>query len=254
MDRSLNVHSLPTLLTPDELAGGIVVVIDVLRASTTIVHALHAGAVEVIPCLETADARAVADSLPRDRFVLGGERGGLPIEGFDLGNSPTEYTPFSVGGKTLVFTTTNGTRAMLQCRKARRVLIGAFCNASAVVERLIDASTVHMVCSGSGGEISRDDVLYAGLLTDWLQRRSGLTWQCNAQAVVARENWLGSFALPAAMGAEPLPPENLAAELKTSLAGRRLLSIGLEGDILAAAQIDAFEIVPELDVRTFRIR
>jgi len=254
MDRFLNVYSLPSLALPDELADGTVVVIDVLRASTTIVHALHAGAEEVIPCLETADAMALADAMPRDRIVLGGERGGLPIDGFDLGNSPTDYTPLSVGGKTVVFTTTNGTRAMMQCRKARRVLIGAFCNATAVLDKLLGASHVHLVCSGCGGEVSRDDVLFAGLLCDRLQRRSGLAWQCNAQAVVARENWLSSFALPAAMGAEPLSPEHLAAELQKSLAGQKLVSIGLEADILDAAQIDQFSFVPELDLHTFRIR
>jgi 2-phosphosulfolactate phosphatase len=254
MDRFLNVYALPSFASPDDLAEGTVVVIDVLRASTTIIHALQAGAEEVIPCLETADALALADTLPRNRIVLGGERGGLPIEGFDLGNSPTDYTPFSVGGRIVVFTTTNGTRAMMQCRNARRVLIGAFCNASAVLEKLLSASQVHLVCAGSGDEISRDDVLFAGLLVDRLQRRSGLAWQCNAQAVVARENWLSAFALPAAMGAEPLAPEHLAAELQKSLAGQKLVSIGLEADIPAAAQIDQFPIVPELDLRTFRIR
>src|SRR5687768_3032349 len=124
MPRTLDVHFLPELTSPEELAGGVVVVIDVLRASTTITYALAAGARELIPCLEIDDARAAATKLPPAQVVLGGERQGLPIAGFDLGNSPRDYTPERVGGKTVVFTTTNGTKAMLQCRQAARVLIG----------------------------------------------------------------------------------------------------------------------------------
>src|SRR5687768_10758642 len=136
MPRPLNVHFLPDLTTPAELAGGVVVVIDVLRASTTITYALAAGAREVIPCLEIEEARAAAAKLPPGQAVLGGERHGLPIEGFDLGNSPRDYTPQRVGGKTVVFTTTNGTKAMMQCRQAAGVLIGSYVNFSALVQTL----------------------------------------------------------------------------------------------------------------------
>src|ERR1041384_8191351 len=109
MSRTINVHLLPILVEPHELAGKLVVVIDVLRATTMIIHALAAGAKAVIPFLEVAGARELAERLP-GQAVLGGERGGNRIAGFDLGNSPLEYTPAAVGGKTLVFTTTNGTR------------------------------------------------------------------------------------------------------------------------------------------------
>ena len=118
MTKTLNVHALPKLVEPKDLADGTVVVIDVLRASTTIIAALEAGAVEVIPCLEIDDARRVAAQFPAEEVILGGERQGLPIEGFDLGNSPEDYTPYAVAGKTLVFTTTNGTRAMIHARQA----------------------------------------------------------------------------------------------------------------------------------------
>jgi len=253
MPHCLNVYSLPTLVTPEELVGGTVVVIDVLRASTTIIHALEAGAVEVIPCLEVEEARRIAATLPRSQVVLGGERGGLRIDGFDLGNSPLEYEPASVGGKTVVFTTTNGTRAMNQCRLAERVLIGAFVNAAAIVEQLAERSPISLVCAGSGGDITRDDVLFAGLLVDRLQRRSATPWQLNAQAITARENWLASFAVPMAIGAEKLPPPLLADQLRRSLAGQKLVSIGLEDDLYAAAQLDRFPIVPVLDTKSFRI-
>src|SRR3954447_24007137 len=119
------VHLLPALVEPETLRDQTVVVVDVLRATTTIVHALAAGARAVVPCLEVEEARQRAANLPAGSAVLGGERQGLRIEGFDLGNSPTEYTPERVAGKTVVFTTTNGTRAMLHARGARRVVLGS---------------------------------------------------------------------------------------------------------------------------------
>src|SRR5690242_16614412 len=109
----IRVHLLPALIAPEQLADGVTVVIDVLRATTTITAALAVGASEVIPCLEVEDARRAVANLPTGQPVLGGERGGVRNDGFDLANSPCEYTAQSIGGKTLVFTTTNGTRAML---------------------------------------------------------------------------------------------------------------------------------------------
>ncbi len=254
MQQILDVYALPAVVSPEDLSGGAVVVIDVLRASTTMIHALEAGAVEVVPCLEVEEALALAAQMPAGDAVLGGERQGVLIEGFDLANSPAEYTPYSVGGKTVVFTTTNGTRALVQCRQARRVLIGGFVNASAVVRQLLAEPQVYLLCAGSGGEISRDDILCAGLLVDRLERQGGANYRLNAQAVVARENWASSFPVPVVVGAEPLAPERLAEELRKSLAGQKLVSLGLEEDILAAARIDRFSIVPELDRETMRIR
>lgn len=240
----LNVYSLPSLVAPEDLDGAVAVMIDVLRASTTIVHALEAGAAEVIPCLEVEDARRVAAELPPGQAVLGGERMALPIDGFDLGNSPAEYTPSSVGGKRVVITTTNGTRALLACRAARRVLVGAFVNATAVCRQLLAEEKACLVCAGTRGQYGFDDTLLAGLLVDWLQRHSGLIYQCNAQALTARENWLHAFP---PNGPEMPEPERLAAQLQKSPHGQNLAAIGLEADILDAARIDRYAIVPELD-------
>jgi 2-phosphosulfolactate phosphatase len=239
-------------VSPEDLAGGSVVVIDVLRASTTILHALAAGASEVIPCLEVDDALSIA-SKSRSDYILGGERGGLPIDGFDLGNSPTDYTPDRVQGKAVIFTTTNGTRAMMRCRQAGRVAIGAFVNAAAVVEWLTGQERVHLICAGSAGRVSRDDVLFAGMLVERLQRQ-GLAYSLNAQAITARENWIASFAIPYTTCAEPLPRDLLAQELRKTIAGQKLVSVGLADDILTASEIDKFHSVPELDLVTFRIR
>jgi 2-phosphosulfolactate phosphatase len=254
MKPTLNVYALPRFVEPEQMAGETVVVIDVLRSSTTIVHALDAGADEVIPCLEVSDALALAEQFPADEVVLGGERDGVLIEGFQLGNSPDEYTPDQVGGKTVILTTTNGTRAMVHARQADEIFVAALVNASAIVRRLLDREHVHILCSGTDGKISEDDVLLAGLLVERLQRQGGMVYQQNAQAITAREYWLGAFALPQALGAEPLSPERLAAELRKTLGARNLLALGLDDDILAAARLDRFDLVPRLDPETLRIR
>jgi len=246
MNPSLPVFALPSLVPSEELADGTAVVIDVLRASTTIIHALEAGAREVVACLEVQEARDLAARLAPGEAVLGGERGGLRIEGFDLGNSPTEYTPECVGNKTVVLTTTNGTRAIRACRPARRTLIGAFVNASALCGELMGEERICLVCAGTDGQYSRDDVLLAGLLVERLCRQGGLIYDLNAQAVTARENWLASFSVPEALDVPSLAPERLAEQLRTSAGGKNLVAIGLEEDILAAAQIDQFVGVPEL--------
>ncbi|NQT36663.1 MAG: 2-phosphosulfolactate phosphatase [Planctomycetes bacterium] len=258
MPQILNVHALPSLVSPEELAGGTVVVIDVLRACTTVVCALEAGAKEIAPCLEIDQARELAETLtetmPAGSVVLGGERNGLPIDGFDLGNSPEEYAADRVGGKTLVFTTTNGTRALMQCGQAERVLLGAFVNASAVVEAIADRPEIHLICAGTRGQYTQEDTLLAGLLVDRLQRRGGMMYKLNAQATVAQENWLAAFAVPFAIGALPLESEKLAQHLRKSLGGKNVVAIGMDQDIVAAAQIDRFSTVPQLDLKTFRIR
>ncbi|MHB1035356.1 MAG: 2-phosphosulfolactate phosphatase [Pirellulales bacterium] len=250
MAAKLFVHFLPELVTPEELAGGVVVVIDVLRASTTIACALAAGAVEVIPCLEVEDARRVAAGLPPGTFVLGGERGGRPIEGFDLGNSPGEYTPESVGGRTVVFTTTNGTKALMRCRLAKRVLVGSLVNRSAVCEALAEVERVHLVCAGTRGRITRDDVLAAGAIVEGLVETGGGRWELNDEARVAGDCFQFSVFSFQSRALGPV----LAQALRATQGGRDLVEIGLGRDIDVAARVDSCPVVPELDLESFRLR
>jgi 2-phosphosulfolactate phosphatase len=254
MKPTLSVYALPRYAEPDEFIGATAVVIDVLRAATTIAYALDAGAHQVIPCLEVADALALAEHFDADEIVLGGEREGVAIDGFQLGNSPEEYTPEQVGGKTVLFTTTNGTRAMAHARQAEEVFVAAFVSAAAIVEKLLDREKICILCAGTDGNISEDDVLLSGMLVDRLQRQGGMAYQQNAQAITAREFWLNAFSLPHALGAEPLQPERLAHQLRKSLGARNLIDLGMDDDILAAAHIDRFDVTPRLDTKTFRIR
>src|SRR5258708_17392007 len=110
-ERDVSVALLPELASPARLAGSVAVVIDVLRATTSIVHALAAGCACVHPCAEVDEARSLADQMRAGRVLLAGERGGNPLPGFDLGNSPRRFTPRASNCVTLVLTTTNRTRA-----------------------------------------------------------------------------------------------------------------------------------------------
>jgi 2-phosphosulfolactate phosphatase len=238
------VHSLPALIPPGALKGGVAVVVDVLRATTVMVHALAAGCEAVIPCLEIDEARRVANDLPPVHAVLGGERQGLPIEGFDLGNSPGDYTPEVCRGRTLVMTTTNGTRAVLASLEADRVLIGAFPNARATTQAAFfperserPPKPIHIVCSGTEGFISLEDCLLAGCLVSSLD--SFGVEMANDEAIIARRAWLDAELGSGAGGRL----EDILAEGR---GGRRVTVIGLAADIRAAARVDRFDLVAEL--------
>jgi 2-phosphosulfolactate phosphatase len=166
-------------LTPGEhaagtLAGSVVAVIDVLRASTTITTALANGARAVVPFDSADEAVERARQLQRDTVLLAGERKMHVIPGFDLGNSPREVTRDVVEGKTLLMATTNGTRALLAAPGAREVVVACFANCAAVVSLLRTAlrggTSVAILCAGQDREFALEDAGCAGrfvrLVTD----------------------------------------------------------------------------------------
>jgi 2-phosphosulfolactate phosphatase len=241
--RQIDVYLLPDLAETAELASRTAIVIDVLRATTTIVHALAAGATEVIPCLEVENAWQHCQSLG-ERAILGGERGGALIPGFDLGNSPAEYTADRVRGRSVVFTTTNGTRALERCRQANRVLIAAFVNFSAVCRELATAERLAIVCAGTDRHVTREDTLLAGAIVDDLCRSARC--KLNDQAEIAADAWRTAVRI--------LTDRPLGVMLRASRGGRNLIETGQENDIDLAAQMDKFDVVPELDLASWRIR
>jgi 2-phosphosulfolactate phosphatase len=245
MPKHVFAHFLPALTEQQFLAGDTVVVIDVLRASTTIAFALAAGAKEVIPCLQLPDARELKCKLGTDA-LLGGERDGVKIEGFDLGNSPREYLPEVVEGKTIVFTTTNGTKALQACVGAGRVLIGGFVNLSTVSAAISADERVHLLCAGTGDQITREDVLLAGALAEQIYVEH-VSARLNDQALLAIDAW------QAATGGVR-DPQLIARCLKASQGGRNLEAIGLAGDIRIAAAVDALQVLPQLDRARWSIR
>ena len=171
---NVRVHLTPP---PRGTAGGpgfVGVAIDVLRATSTLTVAFEHGAARVVPFAETAEALAFRAATPG--ALACGERDGRKVAGFDLGNSPFEYGAEVVGGRTLAFASTNGSRAMLALERCDRVLLGAFVNAPALARTLLaDAAAaggrVEIVCAGSLGRPSEEDAACAGWLCRALAER-----------------------------------------------------------------------------------
>jgi len=249
----LAVHYLPQFVAESDLAESTVVVVDLLRASTTISHALAAGATCVVPCLEVDETFAKAQSFDRSEVILGGERGGKIIEGFDFGNSPTDYSADQVFGKTVLFTTTNGTRALAHARLAARILVGCAVNRSAVVESIVAADNIHILCAGTNGQVTREDILAAGAIVEELfQQAATDRWQTNERAEAAHREWQELLTTARAMGRSV--SEHFALELRDTTGGKNLLALGYDADLDTCAQLDTLTVVPELDTTQGQIR
>nr|WP_123784846.1 2-phosphosulfolactate phosphatase [Pirellula staleyi] len=244
MSRRVVVHLLPSQATTPITAGKTVAVIDVLRATTTIVTAMAAGAARVVPLLEVDEARARAAAIG-ESALLGGERHGKRIDGFHFGNSPAEYTRDKLAGKTLVFTTTNGTRAMLAARQAREIYVASFVNFSAICRELAEREEVHILCAGTDGEVTREDTLLAGAIADDAVASDPAT-QLNDEAEIAADAWRAAVTNLSGRVA-------LAQAMRQSRGGRNLIEIGHEHDIDLAAEIDRFDLTPRLDVAKWEI-
>jgi len=222
---------------PAELAleGHSCVVIDVLRATTSMVAALDAGVKGIYPVADPEDAWALQQRLAED-MVLGGERGGLKISGFDLGNSPREYMSATVGGRFLAMTTTNGTRALLEAAKAGAdpIYIAALRNAPAVAKRLLrEQRPTVLYCAGTHGLVSLDDVLAAGAVISACVDTSGDV----ALADSAR----------LAMLAYRSERRDLGEALRATQHGAKLVALGFGTDLDFAAQVGASTAVGQFD-------
>lgn len=232
---TVDVFFSPSVVDEAAVDGRTAVVIDVIRATSSIVEALANGARAIFPTVSTEEAVKLASSLGREDTLLCGERKGLKVEGFDLGNSPAEYTPDVVGGKQLVMSTTNGTRALAASEGAERVLTCSFMNLSAVAEALDGAEALVIVCSGRQNRFALDDALCAGKLVQALAHRRDVDLEFNdAGRVVAGL-------------AETHDVD--AQFLRSTAAGKALLGIGLEADLELCAQVDRHSLVPEMKDR-----
>lgn len=210
------------------------VVIDVLRCTTSVCAALKAGARGVIPVLGPGEAVEMWNKVGQDMAVLAGERAGVRIENFELGNSPFEFTEKSVGDRLVIMTTTNGTAAFLEARKAALILSCALVNVSIVAERVASESRdTAIVCAGREGGFSIEDTLCGGMLIDLLKTRHGLNVELNDA---------GSLAL--------LLYRSSKTSIKQSIAqgehGRFLAKIGFADDVAAAADVDSIPVLPAL--------
>jgi 2-phosphosulfolactate phosphatase len=204
------------------LSASVCVVIDVIRATSTLLAALAAGARGVRPVASVEEAFAWKERLPG--ALLAGERGGQALPGFDRGNSPREMTSDVVQGRELILTTTNGTQALAACQGARAVLTAAFLNLDAVAARLRQLGPPWIVlCAGYEGDFGLDDAVVAGALAEALEQESAFVPLYRAVR------------------------HDLAGMLLGCNAGQELVKVGLEADLPICAELNRFAIVPTLD-------
>lgn len=166
------------------VAGRNVVVIDVLRAGSVMVTALHNGASGFVPVVSIEKARLEANKRTTGSFLLAGERNTKIIEGFHLGNSPLDYTAEMVKDKTIILTTSNGTRALNALETADRIFIGTFLNSQALVEALLPLDNVVLVCSGTNQNFSMDDAMFAAQVIDRISKRKNVQLSDMAQTLL----------------------------------------------------------------------
>lgn len=211
-----------------------VVVIDVLRATTSIITALNNGAREVIPVATVENAVKVSGSLFGDVVLRCGEREGKRIPGFDLGNSPLEYSRENVFNKSLIFTSTNGSQAMVKAKFARNVILAAFVNMSVVVEYLMTLNEDFIIlCAGKEHNFSLEDVVCGGMIIHLLEKNE--VDVDLSDAALAAKILYKSFS------------RSMNKMLRKSEHGRYLISIGFENDLKVCSAIDSVQILPVLE-------
>lgn len=216
-----------------ELKGKNVVVIDVLRTSTTIITGLANGAKEIIPTESTAAAGMIGRN-SQGKSLLCGERHGKIVEGFNLGNSIKEYSDVKVKGKILVFNTTNGTPSLMKAKFARNCVVLGFVNMSRVVDYIANLNEDFIiVCAGKEGAFSLEDTVCAGMLISELTKKVSGRYELTDSA-------LGAAKLYEAY------KKSLITMLNESEHGHYLVSIGFEDDLLECSRVDAHNILPLL--------
>ena len=236
----LDVVFTPAGLTSQGVQGRTVFVIDILRATTTMCAALHHGARALVPLASPEEALRLAQDLASADVLLAGERHAVRISGFHLGNSPLEMTEAAVRGKTLIVTTSNGTRALLACQGAGAVYPACAGNLSLAAEKLreaLDAGQRALVlCAGREGTFSLDDAYAAGRLV--------------AAALGDRRPRAGcNDAARAALDLVRRYGDDWERPLRRSRAGRELLRLGFGDDIAAACRMDAYPVLPQFQDR-----
>ncbi len=225
---TLDVILTPNLLTLYPLEGKVVVVIDVLRATSTMTVALDQGANKVIPVETIEDCLSYKD---KPDYILAGERGGQKVQGFTYGNSPFEFMDGVVKGKTLVLTTTNGTRAIEMAKGAYHVIAAGFLNFSAVANWIINESRdTLLLCSGWRDKFNLEDTVFAGAMINHLKEHFLVD---SDSAFAAEKLYLNSR-------------NNMFHFMKQSSHYKRLAKFGVVNDIKYCLRPDLTSVVPIL--------
>jgi 2-phosphosulfolactate phosphatase len=228
----IDIQLLPYPPDPRQLANRTVVVIDVLRATSVIVHAMAHGATEILPVATVEEAFQRVKTFPPGSTLLGGERGSRKIEGFDLGNSPREYVAERVKGKRVILTTTNGSKAFHTVASGAEIVASSFFNVGAAAQRCLDLGRDLLIFpSGDEGRFSLEDTVCGGMLIDLISKKDkapSILTDAARSAVILYQRF----------------ETDLSESFHVSHHGKDLLDLGLGEDLLYCARTDITPLVP----------
>ena len=236
----VNVHFNSNSIDDLFFAGKTTVVIDVLRATSTIITALNNGAKEVIPVATVEFAVKVSGGMFGGQTLLCGERNTKKIEGFALGNSPLEYKPELVDGKTIILYTTNGTKSIVKAKFSEDLYICSFLNIQKITKRLIKLKKdVEILCSGRNGTFSLEDTVCAGkLISEIAQHYEKIEFADSAKACIALSKTFG---------------RSIEKMLKQTEHGKLLLDNGFEEDIKYCSKLNEINILPYFNQNAIKL-
>jgi len=223
---------IPTAPSPNLLVDRAVVVIDVLRATSVIIHAFSQGALEIIPVVTIEDGYKISKAFPPGFILLGGESESKKIPGFDLGNSPREYTAERVKGKKVILKTTNGTKAFHLVSSGKEILVGSFFNIGSVARRCVELDRDLLIFpSGDEGNLSLEDAICGGMLIELITRKEKKHISLTDASVCAKILYK-EF------------EDNLLESFHLSHHGRELIERGYEEDLAYCCKVDSIPLVP----------
>jgi 2-phosphosulfolactate phosphatase len=238
----VTVHFTPANLDEMQLKDKNIVIIDVLRASTTIAMALQNGAKEIIPVNSVENAVKISGSLYGDVTLRAGERNARMIEGFNLGNSPDEFTEEIVKGKSIILMTTNGSVAIVKGKHAQNLVVAGFVNLTAVVDFLnkLDSDFV-IICAGKENYFCLEDVVCAGRIINKLAKETD-------SVLLLDDAGEASLTLDKVFG------KSILKTLKNSEHGKYLSEIGFADDLKVCAAVDSIDVLPMLTGNVIRLQ
>lgn len=233
MNMRIDLYFTPNEVKEEELVNRDVLIIDVLRASTTIAYALHNGCKDIIPSNSIDKAIELCKKIGRDSALLCGEREGKKIEGFDLGNSPSEYQVDKIKDKTLIFATTNGSKAIVKGSSANSLIVGSFVNIQSVFNYISSKfNDLAIICSGKLEKFSIEDAVCGGLfINTFLEKGS---YELNDAAYASLKLYQAQ-------------KDDLLGMLKSSSHGKYLIELGFEKDLELCSELNSLQVIPILN-------
>ena len=224
----------PTEIQPGKIKDRLVVIIDVLRASTSMITALSKGCRGIVPVSEIDQAKKAVQNFPPESVLLCGERNEMPIPGFDLSNSPLEFTADRVKDKKIIFTSSNGSRLFDYVQYAQKTIVAGFVNVTIVSKFIIENKLdVAILCAGKNGQFGLEDAVCGGMIIDKIADLKDKSFTLNDGAVAAQTIYL-------------YYAKNITEMLNQASHGKRLIEIGHEADLIECGQIDSIETIPIL--------